>query len=188
MVKSITKNLIFSPKKSYNNKTGSNAPESVVIGLLSAKKRKLLRDRIYYRKNSEKIKNRVKVWQEENKIRRQGYMKEYTKNRKENDVQFKLGRNLRKRIANTLRRNSIKSKLTLVFGCTLSELKKHLESQFKNGMTWRNWGREGWHIDHIKPISSFNLEDKEEFLKAVHYTNLQPLWAFENMSKHAKIL
>ena len=73
-------------------------------------------------------------------------------------------------------------------GCTIPELLIHIESQFKKGMTWSNWGMFGWHIDHIKPLYSFNLSNKEKFLEAVHYTNLQPLWAKENLVKNKNVL
>jgi hypothetical protein len=57
------------------------------------------------------------------------------------------------------------------------------EKLWKPGMTWNNWARKGWHIDHIKPLSSFDLENREELLQACHHTNLQPLWWFENLEK-----
>ena len=53
-------------------------------------------------------------------------------------------------------------------------------------MTWENWGVHGWHIDHIIPIDFYNLQNRDEFLKACHYTNLQPLWAEENLKKKNK--
>lgn len=71
-------------------------------------------------------------------------------------------------------------------GCTIEELKVHLESLWKPGMNWDNHAHTGWHIDHIKPLSAFNLSDPEELKKATHYTNLQPLWYNENMSKGGK--
>lgn len=55
-------------------------------------------------------------------------------------------------------------------------------------MTWENWGRGGWHIDHILPVSSFNLSDPDQFFKAFHFTNLQPLWERENLSKGSRLL
>jgi hypothetical protein len=55
-------------------------------------------------------------------------------------------------------------------------------------MTWDNWSLDGWHIDHIKPLNKFDLSDRSQFLEAVHYTNLQPLWAVDNLSKGDKIL
>lgn len=68
-------------------------------------------------------------------------------------------------------------------GCTIPELMAHLERRFLPGMTWANWSRHGWHIDHIKPLASFDLTDREQFLAACHYTNLQPLWAVDNLRK-----
>jgi hypothetical protein len=70
-------------------------------------------------------------------------------------------------------------------GCTLEELKIHLESQFKEGMNWGNYGK--WEIDHIFPLSKADLTNLEEYKKVFHYTNLQPLWKAENRSKGNKL-
>ena len=75
-----------------------------------------------------------------------------------------------------------------LLGCTVSFFMKHIESQWKEGMTWDNYGYRGWHIDHIIPCSAFDLTKEEEQKKCFHYTNQQPLWAEENMKKGAKIL
>jgi len=69
-------------------------------------------------------------------------------------------------------------------GCSKEELITHLQSKFTEGMTWDNYGE--WHIDHILPCVSFNLEDPEEQKKCFHWTNLQPLWAIDNIRKGAK--
>ncbi len=69
-------------------------------------------------------------------------------------------------------------------GCTVAELKTHLESQFKPGMSWDN--RSEWHVDHIRPLASFDLTDPAQFKQAWHYSNLQPLWEAENLSKGCK--
>ena len=71
-------------------------------------------------------------------------------------------------------------------GCSEEFLVKYLESKFKKGMSWKNHGYRGWHIDHIVPISKFNLLDEAQVLKANNYKNLQPLWAKENMFKSDK--
>lgn len=68
-------------------------------------------------------------------------------------------------------------------GCSISDARKHIESQFWPHMNWGNQGFRGWHIDHIKPLSSFDLTKEEERQKAFHYTNLQPLWWFANLKK-----
>jgi hypothetical protein len=72
-------------------------------------------------------------------------------------------------------------------GCSFEKLKRHLESQFQPGMTWKNYGLHGWHIDHIKPLVLFDLTNRKQFLEACNYKNLQPLWAKENLSKKGKI-
>ena len=72
----------------------------------------------------------------------------------------------------------------MILGCTFAEFQEHIQKQFKSDMAWNNYGK--WHIDHIRPCASFDLLDPEEQKKCFHYTNLQPLWAEENMKKHAK--
>ena len=66
-------------------------------------------------------------------------------------------------------------------GCDVKTLRDHLETQLKDGMTWENQGE--WHIDHIKPCASFDITKEDERMKCFNYTNLQPLWGTENMSK-----
>jgi hypothetical protein len=84
---------------------------------------------------------------------------------------------------------SIKSSNTInLLGCSLEEARKHLESQFKEGMTWENHGNKGWHIDHIRPCASFDLTDIEQQRDCFNYKNLQPLWWNENLSKGDKWL
>ena len=68
-----------------------------------------------------------------------------------------------------------------MLGCSIDEARVHLESQFSEGMSWDNHG--DWHIDHIKPLSWFDLSDPKQMAEACHYTNLQPLWGSENISK-----
>ena len=99
------------------------------------------------------------------------------------DINFKLKHNIRTRLRKAIKNRDIS--LLKATDCSIEYLKKHLESQFQPGMSWENYGE--WHIDHIIPLSSFNLENREELLKACHYTNLQPLLAEENLSKGDKI-
>jgi hypothetical protein len=73
-------------------------------------------------------------------------------------------------------------------GCTIEQFRRYIESLWLPGMTWETYGRNGWHFDHIVPLSSFDLTDPEQFKKACHYTNLQPLWAADNIRKSNKII
>lgn len=97
------------------------------------------------------------------------------------NTNYKLCKTLRNRLRDVLKNDRKLGLAVRNLGCTIEELKRHLEDQFQEGMTWDNWGE--WHIDHIIPLSSFDLSDREQLLKACHYTNLQPLWAKYNILK-----
>lgn len=127
-------------------------------------------------------------WRKENREKIQQTNTNYEKNRKLTDPEFKLVKTLRSRLGTAVRRqNSNKNNTTIeLLGCSVSFLKGYLEAKFTEGMTWENHGE--WHIDHIKPCASFNLLDEEEQKKCFHYTNLQPLWAADNLSKGCKYI
>ena len=92
--------------------------------------------------------------------------------------------NLRSRLKLALR-GKIKAATTMALvGCSREQLKRHLERQFKDGMSWDNYGK--WHVDHKKPCVSFNLNIAIEQQKCFHYSNLQPLWAKDNISKGSR--
>lgn len=95
---------------------------------------------------------------------------------------------VRARIYDVLKHGYKSDRTEKLIGCSIKELKVYIEKQFKDGMTWDNYGFYGWHLDHILPLSSFDLTKAEEQKKAFHYTNIQPLWAKDNLRKHAKIL
>ena len=103
-----------------------------------------------------------------------------------NDVVFKIRTNLARRINHSVKKGFKSNKTLELLGCSPEDLKKHLEVQFTEGMTWDNYGIRGWHIDHIVPCASFNLSNPEEQKKCFHYTNLQPLWWYDNLSKSNK--
>lgn len=143
-----------------------------------------------YRKKNHK---RVRGAELRSKIKRKesGKEREYVNRKYKTDILHQLSKRLRDRLRGALRRyfqpNLYRKRCSAVksLGCSLDQLKLHLENQFKPGMTWENRGK-AWHIDHIKPISKFNLLEQSEQEKACHYTNLQPLWAKENLSKGNK--
>jgi hypothetical protein len=132
----------------------------------------------YNKLNYEKEKERKLKWSRDNKE----YSNNYQKQRKKEDILFRLKTNIRTSVNRYLK---YKSKHTFdIVGCTPQFLKEHLEAQFIDGMTWEN--RSEWHIDHIIPLSSAKTEDEVYML--CHYKNLQPLWAEDNLKKSNKIL
>jgi hypothetical protein len=103
---------------------------------------------------------------------------------KQIDLNFRLRCNLSSRISNAIR-GIAKSKQTIeLLGCSVDDLKVYLESKFKDGMSWDNYGKNGWHVDHITPCARYDLSDPEQQKQCFHYTNLQPLWAIENFVKN----
>ena len=99
------------------------------------------------------------------------------------NVSFRIQRNCQKRIWDAVKGNCKSAPTKALIGCSADELKTHLESRFTEGMTLDNYGE--WHVDHIKPCASFDLSAPHEQVLCFHYSNLQPLWAKDNMSKGA---
>ena len=132
-------------------------------------------------------------WREENTTHSIEYRKskrtKFAKRQKERyhtDIQYKLAASLRGRINTALNGNQKVGSAVDNLGCSIDELKTHIESKFKPGMTWDNHKVHGWHVDHIKPLSSFDLTDVEQFKEACNYKNLQPMWAKDNWNKGNK--
>jgi hypothetical protein len=152
----------------------------------------------YYKNNKNFILKEKKSYNLGHKAERKAYNKHYYSLNRErliaenlrnllfrraNNINCKLSLNLRSRLNKAIRGNYKSGSAVFDLGCSIEQFKIYMEFKFQSGMTWDNYGLHGWHIDHIKPLSSFNLSDKEELLKACHYSNLQPLWAKENLSK-----
>jgi len=141
----------------------------------------LARNRKYYLRNRDKILAYQKSYRDAHRTTRA----KYERDRHTLDMDFKLTKNLRHRITHALRGATKSARTKELLGCTVEEFKQHLESLFKPGMSWDNYGFEGWHIDHIRPCAVFDLTDPEQQRACFHYTNLQPLWAAENLRKGA---
>lgn len=107
--------------------------------------------------------------------------------RDKKNPQFIIKQHLRSRLSSLIRLAKAKkySSSTKLVGCDLLTLVKHIERQFKKGMSWDNHGK--WHLDHKVPCNSFDLTNLEEQKICFHYTNLQPLWAKDNIRKKDKI-
>lgn len=97
-------------------------------------------------------------------------------------LNVRIAYKLRSRLYSALRGKSKCGSAVRDLGCTINFLRGYLEARFQDGMCWANYGKV-WHIDHIRPLISFDLTDRGEFLKACHYTNLQPLFAKDNFRK-----
>lgn len=135
------------------------------------------RSRTYRKRYPNKVRTAYKKWLKNNP----DYHKDYVKNKRANDVGFRMACNLRTRLRDALKNNSKTGSAVKLLGCSIDYLKQHLEAQFEKGMSWDNYGQ--WHIDHIKPLSLFDLTDVQQLKEACCYTNLQPLWAIDNIKK-----
>lgn len=142
------------------------------------------RNRDWYLKNQEYAKARSKEYRLANKESDNAWRKEYHKKREQSEPMYLLKRRMRTLIYAKFRQGGYtkKSKASEILGCSFEELKFYLELQFKPGMTWLNHGE--WHIDHIIPLAT--AESEVDVIRLNHYTNLQPLWATENLLKGAK--
>jgi len=138
----------------------------------------------YYKINKERLLTYKKVYEKNNKNKINIKKNKYRIKKYKEDLKYKLLNNLRRRVLNALKNNSKSNSTVNLLGCSIEELWIHLEKSFKPGMTRENHGR--WHVDHIRPCASFDLSKPEEQVKCFHYTNLQALWAHENLSKGAK--
>lgn len=103
------------------------------------------------------------------------------------DLEYRLLCRLRTHVSTAVKRKSDSKRTRQLIGCSMTQLRQRLESLFQPGMTWQNYGRNGWEIDHVTPIDLFNLSDPTQLACCFHYTNLQPLWARENRSKRNRL-
>lgn len=174
------------------------------------------RSRAYYHKNKERLKRRMAEWRKANKEQIQQNNARYRQTSKDKiakskdrwrktnpdkvraiqtryagkklktDPVFCLKNRMRVRMCQALRSAgaSKQCKTLSLIGCSSDQLKKHIESRFLPGMTWAN--RRRWHVDHIVPIASFDISTEDGQKAAFHYTNLQPLWAEDNLKKSDK--
>jgi len=155
-------------------KAKSQTAKAVRVNYQKNKEKKQEYGRKYAKTNRERDRNRINI-----------YNKHYRFKRNKRDLLFCLKQRLRVRLCHFIRRGGYKktAPTRLMLGCDWDHFIAHLESRFVDGMTWDN--RHLWHIDHIIPLASATSE--EELIKLNHYTNLQPLWAKDNLRKGDKI-
>jgi hypothetical protein len=149
------------------------------------------RERYNQRNKQYQRRRRLQMTEQERKDearKRAPYILEYVNARRGVDPSFKLRMNLRHRIWSALQANEASKSggIQDLVGCSAAELMDHLQAQFTDAMSWDNYGRNGWHIDHIRPCASFDLADPDQQRQCFHYSNLQPLWEADNIRKGAK--
>lgn len=172
--------LLENNRRAYeNNKSGAKETQkryrNANLDSLAAKKA------LDYRANKDVYAQYKRAFFEKNKKLIQSCRRE----RYKIDINFRLAYNLRNRLSAAIRSGAKTGSAVDLLGCSIESLRHHLESSFKDGMSWVNRG--DWHIDHIIPLSRFNLSDRHQLSRACHYTNLQPLWRAENIGKGARL-
>lgn len=195
------KKEIRQTRKAYNE---SHKEEIKKYGKEYYKKNKIAENKNsakYYQDNKPKVRIKYKKYRDkyyqDHRAAKLSYAKQYkVKNRvsinkklvdrKHNDVNFRMTCNLRSRVLIAVKnQGTLKSKKTMeLIGCSVAELRKHLESKFLKGMSWSNYGKNGWEIDHIVPCGCFDLTKEEEQRKCFNWSNLQPLWQKDNSAKN----
>lgn len=167
------------------------------------KEKKLAYQKKYRNKHKIELKQKNILYLRNNPLKRAETLKRYRKkNRKlinlkkkisfknnyKNNLRFKMECLLRARLGSLIRLGYAAKKESIIklIGCNVEELIKHIERQFKDGMSWKNHGE--WHIDHIIPCSFFDLTKLSEQRKCFNFKNLQPLWKEENLKKSDNIL
>jgi hypothetical protein len=173
--------------KEYRENNLEKAKSSNLLSQKLNRKKRTEQQRRWRQNNKEKSLQYSKKYQSKNLNKMKKYRNEYVKNRYKTDIFYRINVLLRGSLFRALDKkdfNTIK-----YIGCDIKTFIKHIESQFTEGMTWENQGRQentmGWELDHITPIST--AQTKEDIFKLYHYTNFQPLWKEDNLRKSNKI-
>lgn len=160
--------------------------------LLDSNKKRWHKNKDRYSRNSKKWrddnKNKIrdinKIWYNKNKEK----VFKYHTYKYHTNINYRIKILLSSRIRQVLQGGYKSNRTVLLLGCSIEFFKGYLSAQFKDGMSWNNYGYKGWHIDHIRPCASFDLSKPEQQKECFHYTNLQPLWWYDNLKKSDKII
>jgi len=136
-------------------------------------------DRIYYKNHREERKKYCK--ENRNKINK------YENQKYHSDINFNIAMKLRARLRGVLKNKHKYSSVIKMLGCSFKDFKNHFISKFTKGMTWKKFMQGKIHIDHITPLSSFDLSIEKNQYEACHFSNIQPLWASANLRKSKKV-
>jgi hypothetical protein len=168
----------FSEKNSYCRPC-KNAGDLKSYHNHNEKRRKYMKEYLIKNPHQKELKNKlVKEW----RLKNPNYITDWGTNKRKTDPQYAIKSVIYGSLHGYLK-NGKKEHAIWYLGCTWEEFKIHLENQFTDGMTWENRGVHGWHIDHIKPVNTFDLTDPIQLKECWNYTNLRPLWAKDNLSR-----
>jgi hypothetical protein len=161
----------------HANKTLKPVKTPEEIALIK-KTKKTEKNRRYREKHKEKLRVKKSQYYQQNKAK---ILVKYLLDLK-NDIEKRIAHNLRNRLRGAIERGTKSGSAVADLGCSIADFKEFISSKFSDGMSWENYGK--WHLDHIVALCKFDLASVEEFRKAAHYTNYQPLWAKYNLVKN----
>ena len=143
---------------------------------------KAIRRREFWR-NREKYRAKAKIYYRKNRAACIERGRLLCSKRHRTDICYRIRKRIQRSILFAIRGQKSGRKSQDFLGCTIPQFKAYIESLWKPGMSWKNYGVHGWHLDHIVPESSFDMQNDEEVKKCFHHRNYQPLWADENIRK-----
>jgi len=177
------RSLILERNKAYGDKNKKKKQKYDKNYNKANKEARKIASKKYRLENKDKIAESNRLYRAtQNKQLVRAYHSNYMKNRRNYDPLFKFSCNLRNRINKIFLNKSKPNKTFEMLGCSIEFAKRYLENQFQDGMTWDNYGK--WHVDH--KIALCTAKTTEELEKLCHYTNLQPLWAIDNLRKNKR--
>lgn len=178
--------------KNYLDTSGRNRRRRRYLSEEERVENKRIINAAYYARYRDHILERNRSWREANTDRVRNIYNNWINNnpnyrvdRYRNNLQCRLSCILRSRLGKAIKNQQKVGSAVEDLGCSIDALIGFLEDKFQEGMSWDNYGE--WHIDHVMPLSSFNLTNPNELKKACHYTNLQPLWSTDNLRKSNKV-
>lgn len=164
--------------KNYYNKTKGQKG--------TAYEEKLRKKKEEYARNKS-LRERRKQYYQRDKERQNAKSVKRKREKRKADPTFRMIESLRTRQRQAIKGQNKSESTMELLGCNSKQARQHLENQFTEGMSWKNYGLHGWHVDHVIPCASFDLTDTEQQRQCFHYTNLQPLWAEDNLRKSDKL-
>jgi hypothetical protein len=169
--------------KICSNMFTRNAPNQITCSVECREKK----NQLWYLKNRDRLNEIKRKWAKDDYYGNpEKYKEKFKTYHKKEHVKVKKA--VSKRIRVLLKNVNCKKseKTNTILGCSSKDFVKYIEKKFEDGMSWDNYGFRGWHLDHIIPCARFDLTNQEELRKCFHFSNYQPLWAKDNLSKNKK--